>query len=139
MPLELYWTRILRKMKKKNCFQTKLEKSFLNHFFFFFFLRNKNWGLYGYITPPGREPVPRSAWWGPIQYCVRGPTLTKYAHQRTPAAVGIELRCSARSERTLPTQSSPRWLLNPFGKWLQSILTQINFYYMIYFKIMWFV
>ena len=51
-------------------------------------LRNKNGGLYGYITPLDNEPVSGSAWWDPAQYCVRKPTLTKDAHQRIPAGSG---------------------------------------------------
>ena len=33
----------------------------ISKFFFFFFLRNKNGGLYSYITPPGKELVSGSA------------------------------------------------------------------------------
>ena len=38
-----------------------ISKAFSSRMIFFFFLRNENGGLYGYITPPGREPVPGSA------------------------------------------------------------------------------
>ena len=55
---------------------------------FFFFWRNKKGSIYDYITPLGKEPALGSAWWGPVQYCVRGLTLTKYTHQRTPAGSG---------------------------------------------------
>ena len=67
-------------------------------FFFFFFLRNKNESLYDYITPSGGELVSRSAWWGPTQYCVRGPTSLSMLTNELLWAVGIKPRCCARNE-----------------------------------------
>ena len=80
-----------------------------DNFFFFFFLRNKNGGFYDYITPRAGsqhldqlDETQSSTVWG------GQPSLSLPTNGLLRAA-GIELRCGAQSERTLPTQPSSRW------------------------------
>ena len=93
-------------------FSTNEHKIFYNIYIFFisvffFFWRNKKGSFYGYITLPNREPASGSAWWGPAQYCVRGPTLTKYAHQWTPAGSGNRTKVWCTKQTNLAHSAKP--------------------------------
>ena len=67
-------------------------------------------GLYGYITRSGKVLVQHGRNPFPTRPC-GGSTSLRMPTNGLLRAVGLEPRCGARSERALPTQSSPRWPL----------------------------